>query len=172
MLCAVIYIAYPFFRTGDIVATVLYYFFCVGFTEELFFRAYLIAVCTGKSTDKIIKSAIVFSFAHVLEETGSLKAAVIKLILITIAGILFGSVYVYTGNLLATITVHGIYDITMNYLALINLIAVITGFIILTVLGISLLLMTARREDDEEITYYRVINDNRMFYEHYGVRSG
>jgi membrane protease YdiL (CAAX protease family) len=84
-----------------------------GFKEELFYRGIVQNALQKKYGYKIAlpTASLVFTLAHVqyiyYGQAGGL-------VLIALAGIIFGSIYIYTGSVVFTALVHGLYDALLS----------------------------------------------------------
>lgn len=107
----------------EVLASAVYYYCFVGVAEELAFRGYfqnkLKSLLDGVDdrlarTVAVVGAAVSFALLHVptilLTENASLGGAVGLLVLISLSGITFGTVYEFTGNLYLVALLHGFGD--------------------------------------------------------------
>jgi membrane protease YdiL (CAAX protease family) len=87
--------------------------FTAGLREELFYRGIVQNTLQNKFDYKtaLSLSTLIFTLSHVQYlYYGQIKG----LILIAIAGVIFGSIFIYTGSIVITAIVHGLYDAVLS----------------------------------------------------------
>ncbi len=84
-----------------------------GLREELFYRGIVQNILQRKYDYKtaLLLATLLFTLSHVQYiYYGQIKG----LILIAIAGVIFGAIFIYTGSIVVTATVHGLYDAVLS----------------------------------------------------------
>ena len=87
--------------------------FTAGFREELFYRGIIQNSLQKKYNFKIALSCatLIFALSHVQY---IYHGQTNGLILITLAGIIFGSIFIYTGSIVFVATIHSLYDAVIS----------------------------------------------------------
>jgi len=85
----------------------------IGFREELFYRGIVQNVLQMKFNYKmaLLLATLIFVLAHVQYIYHGQSR---ELMLITFAGLIFGSIYIHTGSIVFTAIIHGLYDAVLS----------------------------------------------------------